>query len=286
MDEIGRRLRAGGGVIDRRSNRDVGASIDRMLRNGTLVAVLPAVYCQPSDAERWIVRMAAASLWLGRDAVFTGAAAARMTFWPDCPDETISVARPESTRRSRSGIQIENRAIPLELVVSCGSVRATTPSLTALDLARRFGGDVIDRALRTRAATLAQMNAAFELQPNRRGNDRLATLLQDSRNEPWSAAERLLHRLLREHRITGWSGNRWLEVHGCRYCVDVLFAAQRVILEVDGWETHGSREAFEGDRRRRNALVLAGYAVLNFTWRQLHDDPHWVRESIAEALGR
>jgi very-short-patch-repair endonuclease len=286
VDDIRQRLRAGGGAIDRRSHRDVAGAIDRMLRTGDLVAVLPAVYCTPADAEHWAVRVVAASLWLGPDAVFTGAAAARLTFWPDCPADTISLARPGSARRSRSGIQVEKRVVPPDLVVSCGALCVTAPSLTALDLTSQFGGDGIDRALRSRTTTLAQMYDAFALQPNRRGNDRLAALLRDSRNEPWSAAERLMHRLLHRHHITGWSGNRWLEIGGSRYCVDVLFSAQRLILEVDGWESHGSRDAFEADRRRRNALVLAGYAVLNFTWRQLHDEPDWVRGNIAQALGR
>ncbi len=257
-----------------------------MLRAGTLTAILPAIYCTPEDTAHWAIRVAAASLWLGRDAVFTGATAARLTFWPDCTDDTISLARRGSTRRSRSNIQVENRTIPPELVVSCGSWRATAPCLTALDLAGRFGADAIDRALRSRTTTLAQMVEALALQPNRRGNDRRRALLRDSQSEPWSAAERLMHRLLRRHRITGWSGNRWLEIGGSRYCVDVLFPAERLILEVDGWETHGARDAFEADRRRRNALVLAGYAVLNSTWRQLHDEPRWVRDNVAGALGR
>ena len=51
--------------------------------------------------------------------------------------------------------------------------------------------------------------------------------------------------------------------------MDILFKRQRLILEINGWETHGTRLAFEEDRRRPNHLVLAGYAVLNFTYQQL-----------------
>ena len=52
---------------------------------------------------------------------------------------------------------------------------------------------------------------------------------------------------------------------------------------LDGWETHGTRLAFEEDRRRRNYLVLAGYAVLNFTYRQLVEEPQWVIDCIRHA---
>ena len=48
---------------------------------------------------------------------------------------------------------------------------------------------------------------------------------------------------------------------------------------------HGTRESFENDRRRRNELELAGYTVLNFTWRQLVDDPDWVIDCVLRGLG-
>ena len=68
------------------------------------------------------------------------------------------------------------------------------------------------------------------------------------------------------------------------YYVDILFSSVRLILEIDGFETHGTRLAFEQDRRRRNDLVLAGYRVLNFTYLQLFDDPGWVIGCIRSAL--
>jgi very-short-patch-repair endonuclease len=66
----------------------------------------------------------------------------------------------------------------------------------------------------------------------------------------------------------------------------VLFGQHRLILEIDGWAPHADRASFEHDRVRRNALVLAGYVVLSFTWRQLEDDPAWVVASVQRALRR
>ncbi len=37
-------------------------------------------------------------------------------------------------------------------------------------------------------------------------------------------------------------------------------------IELDGWETHGIRSAFDADRMRANDLVLLGWTVLRFTW--------------------
>lgn len=256
-----------------------------MLRSGDLVAALPAVYCLPEDRDDWAIRIVAASLWLGRDAVFTGAAAARLTFWPDCPVPAISVAMSARGKRSRPGLVIEPRRIAPADILELGLVRATTPSVTAVDLAcTALGGDAIDRALRSRTTTLVQMRSALDRHPYRRGNLKRAALLLDSADQPWSEAERLLHRLLRTGGFTKWSTNAWVVAAGNTYCVDVVFAERWLVLKVDGWETHGSRAAFEDDRRRRNHLVLAGYRVLNVTWRQLVDDPDWIVDCVRTAL--
>ena len=57
-----------------------------------------------------------------------------------------------------------------------------------------------------------------------------------------------------------------------------------MIVETDGWATHGTRRAFEDDRAKDAALVAAGYKVLRFTWRQLRDDPHTVAERLQAVM--
>jgi very-short-patch-repair endonuclease len=53
--------------------------------------------------------------------------------------------------------------------------------------------------------------------------------------------------------------------------VDALFADQRLIVEVDGWEFHNDRDAFESDRERDAASLEAGYRTLRITWERLHE---------------
>ena len=65
-----------------------------------------------------------------------------------------------------------------------------------------------------------------------------------------------------------------------RFEVDFLWRQQRAIVEVDGWESHRTRSAFEEDRARDGRLTLLGYSVLRFTWRQLTSD----RRGIANAI--
>lgn len=283
VGEVQRRLQAAGGVLARRDHRDIAGSLDRHLRAGRLVAVLPGVYCPPELGGAESVRVRAAVLWAGPDAVLTGLTAARLTYWPSAPASPVALALPTTTKRARAGIVVERRRVPPELVLDRCGLRVTQPAATAVDLAATaHGGAAIDEALRARAATLEMMWQALARQPDRPGNGCRRELLHDSRDEPWSEAERDCHRLLRRGGLRGWQSNQ--AVAG--YYVDVLFRQERVVLELDGWATHGGREAFEADRVRRNALVLAGYTVLNFTWRQLQDDPEWVLACVRAALGR
>jgi very-short-patch-repair endonuclease len=285
MDDIAIRLRAGGGVLQRRSHSDVSGSLDRLLRTGLLTALLPGVYCATTDTGDLDVRIRAAALWGGPDAVVTSSCAARLTYWPSCRPEIVTLALPTQSKRSVHGFDLQTRRIPGWLTCRRNGVVATSPALTAVDLAGGAGGgEAIDRLLLSRAATLDDLWEAFRAQPRRRQNKARAALLWDSRAEPWSEAERLQHQLLRTAGISGWRANRWVSCGSAGYTVDVLFRRQRVVLEIDGWDSHGGRPAFEADRRRRNELVLAGYRVLNFTWRQLVDDPTWVLSCIRSAL--
>ena len=49
--------------------------------------------------------------------------------------------------------------------------------------------------------------------------------------------------------------------------VDLHWPAHRLIVELDGYETHRTRAAFEADRQRDAALTADGYRVVRFTWR-------------------
>jgi very-short-patch-repair endonuclease len=57
----------------------------------------------------------------------------------------------------------------------------------------------------------------------------------------------------------------WVRL-GTRRCrIDLAYPDFRVAIEVDGWDAHRSRTAFDRDRARENDLVVAGWRVLRFT---------------------
>lgn len=270
------------GVVARREHPELAGAMARLVRDGELAAVLPGVYAATATRSERPARLAALSRW-APDAVLVGRTAAQLTFWPSLPGATVECALP-STRDPQPGFAFSRRRVPPELVVERGGFRLTRPDLTALDLCDEVGGDAIDHVLRTRTATLDGLHEALRLSACRKGNRERRALLLDSRDEPWSAAERLCHRLLRGAGVTGWTANLPVHLRRRRYFLDVGFPDLRLVLEIDGRLHQTDPELFESDRWRQNDLVLEGWMVLRFTWRMLVDHPDVVVELVEEAI--
>ena len=60
----------------------------------------------------------------------------------------------------------------------------------------------------------------------------------------------------------------------------------RLAVEVDGWGSHAGRAAFDDDADRALALRLAGWDVLRFTHRQVHEEPARVLGAVDSALAQ
>lgn len=264
-------------VVARRSHPDLAALFDRALRSGAIEAVLPGVYARTHHKAFPEVRVKALRQYEPK-AVITEAAAARLTFWPELEVGDVVAAVPRKLV-APAGFRFVRRTVPEHLVLDVDGSRVTVPALTAVDL----GADAIDRALLHNAATLDQMRealAAIRWQP---GNAARRLVLEESSDEPWSAAERRLHRLLRQAGIDGWRANVEMMVGGSSYPPDIVFADHRLVLEVDGKHFHGEGR-FEYDRWRQNALVLDGWRVLRFTWTMIDEHPERVVETVRTAL--
>lgn len=283
MERIEELLRSESGVLARRDHRAIANQLDHCLRRGRLRRVLPGIYAAP-DPE-WDVRVRAAQAFRP-GCVIGGAAAARMLWWPDCPIDTVNLAVEHQVKGSYPGFRFEQRRVPLELVVDRAGMRIASPALSVLDLIPAMGGDAIDQGLRRGAVKLPQLWRSFRLTPGRAHNEVRRRLLHDSRDEPWSEAERGTHRLLRSAGLTGWHTNFPIVVHGVTYLVDVAFPAQRVVIEIDGWEFHHTRAAFAKDRWRYAWLGAANWKVLPIPAVSVTDHPDDVLELIREALGQ
>lgn len=65
---------------------------------------------------------------------------------------------------------------------------------------------------------------------------------------------------------------------------DLVDVDRRLILEADSHTWHSSRDALRRDCRRYNALVLAGWTVLRFTWEDVMFRPERVLADLVRAV--
>ena len=259
------------GVIALRHHPDLVGPIQWLVRRGDLHPVLPEVYAPQLDVDTFDARISALMAWQP-NAILVGAAAARVSFWPTIRVPTVTCAV-KHHRQPQRGFHFSRRQVPAELVVSRAGLRYTSPALTALDLCESHGGDAIDEALRAGATTLRSLHHALPLTSARLGNAERRRLLLDSKDEPWSAAERKFHRLLRDARITAWKANQLVVLGGSLFFLDVVFRGVKLAVELDGRLYHSGSEVFETDRWRQNLLVLDGWCVLRFTSAMIDERP-------------
>ena len=67
--------------------------------------------------------------------------------------------------------------------------------------------------------------------------------------------------------------------------VDFLWRAQRLIVETDGREDHGTPTAFHRDRERDERLTVLGYRVVRFSYRRVARHPAAVAATLRALLG-
>jgi very-short-patch-repair endonuclease len=142
----------------------------------------------------------------------------------------------------------------------------TTPARTIQDLRRTASLDEVRRALRE--AEFMRLDVGTD--PGRDGE------LTRSR------LERDFLRLCRRHRI----GRPEINAHVGEYEVDFVWRARRLVVETDGWQSHGTRSSFEADRAKDVELRLLGLEVVRFTYRQVTDRPEAVAAKLRALLSR
>lgn len=279
-------LRRQCGVISCAQVRSAGLSqdaVDHRVATRRWERLHPGVYLAADHPYTDEVRMRAAVLWAGKDAVAHGVSAA---WWHDL-GPVLPATVEVTVRRSRNpghqpGVSVRRRDLPYLDLVGVRDLWVTDVPLTVLEAAVKLGpqgSELLDRALQRRVKFPAVYRAHCRNQ-GRHGSRDASRLLAVAADWAASHAERLLVRMLRGAGITGWElGHR---VHG--FLIDLAFPVQRVAIEVDGWAWHVTADRFIDDRRRQNALVNARWTILRFTWHDLVARPDEVVQEIRAAL--
>ena len=69
------------------------------------------------------------------------------------------------------------------------------------------------------------------------------------------------------------------------YELDAYWAEERFVVELDLFETHGTRASFEEDRLRQEELKLAGVEMIRVTGPRLKREPEIVDRAGQDAAG-
>jgi hypothetical protein len=215
-----------------------------------------------------------------------GNAAALWDFLP-VKGTRIHVVVPARGAHPRRGLCVHStlHVPPAERAVVDG-IPVTSVARTLLDLAESDPHRLSrawDTAARRRLLDLRAVEAACENGHGRRGLKHLVPLLEDRTRVIPDTRRELEARffdLCRTFDLPLPSCNVLVE----GFLVDAFWPAQRLVVELDSWEFHGDRGAFERDRERDAVLQAAGYRVVRITWRRLTDKPADVARLIRTLL--
>jgi very-short-patch-repair endonuclease len=281
-------------IIDSAQLRELGVSssaVDRALRRGRLHRVHRGVYSLvPAHGRPPFAGEHAAVHAGGPRAVLSHATAARLHgIGIDArrADTAVHLTVVATHRYSRTGLIVHRaRALDPAEHHRLHGLPVTSLARTVLDLAPVLGettlAAIIDRALTRTSAT--KLREAVARHPGRPGTARVAALLDPARPsaDTWSAAERRLLTLIRRAELPTPEANVSLG----RYTPDLLWRAERVVVEYDSDEFHSGPAAVRWDTARHNELTAMGFAVLHFTREELSGHQMRLLVQIAAALAR
>ena len=165
-------------------------------------------------------------------------------------------------------------------------IPATTVARTLLDLAevapRHHVARAIEQADRLGLFDLIKLEELLVRSPGRRGRKPLNEVLTDAVIEPRSRSELESDFLqfCQDRNIPRPIVNTLVE----GFEVDMAWPDQRLVIELDGYDTHGTRRAFEADRRKDATLQLARQRTIRVTHRWLTREPDDLERTVKALL--
>ena len=216
-------------------------------------------------------------MWCGDGAVVSHSSAGALWRLDGIKEGVITVSTPRNLRPPCRWLRVKRCSpLPQRDVTRHRGVPVTTPSRTVTDLAAETSQEeleiALECALRLGLTSIARMKRQVEAVGGK-GKPGTGTLRQllDERSLDHAPTHSVLEARFKaflkrysfptpQQQHVVWRGS------GKRAFVDFCYPSLQLVIEVDGFSTHGSRTGWQGDLNRQNDLVLAGWRVLRFTW--------------------
>jgi very-short-patch-repair endonuclease len=246
------------------------------------------VWGSPASFEQ----RALAAVWAaGHGAMTSHRTSARLWGVERPDDDPIDVILPSRGRHSLPGdVVIHRPSDHLDLrAIMRRRIPTTNPMRMLLDLGAVDPSSVFDAMVEVMAMKAASPQAIRSalIRHSRRG--RHGTIALRSALERWigeelppdSSLEAAMSDLVRSFGLPSMTFHAIVE----GYEVDFLVDGTTVVIECDGWATHGlNRDQFEFDRIRDADLLAAGWHVVHVTWRQLTQQQNIAAARIRRVL--
>ncbi len=267
------------------------SAIDRRVRSGRLHPLQFGVYAVGHPVVSREGRFMAAVLACGPGAVLSHRSAAAL--WRIRPPTSGPIEVTVSTKSdSRGSIRRHSASLPADEVTTVDGIPVTTVPRTVFDLAAVSSATTVEGALRE--SEYLQLHDRLSLPdlldryPGRRGSRTVRTCLARRAESPGRIRSRLEERFLpflRHHQLPIPQLNAWVQAGQRSFQVDCLWDEAKQIVELDGYQAHGTRTAFREDRARDRLLRVAGYGVTRIAWAQLDDEPTALAADLRALLG-
>jgi very-short-patch-repair endonuclease len=260
---------------------DVAATtIDKWIQRRRLFPLYRAVYAVGHEAVGLRGRELAAVFAAGDDALLSHQSAGGLCRVRPPWQGTIHVIAHRNSRRDGLIIHRARSLLDEDRTVRSG-IPCTSPSRTLIDLAEVLPtGDLLDALSEAvRLELIADLVPALERNAGHRGAAALQELVDDLQPTR-SRLEREFNRVVDAYDLPRPAINS--RVNG--YEVDAHWPAHGLVVEVDGFEFHGTLAAFERDRGRDAELQAEGWRVVRITFLMLRREPARVAARIRRVL--
>jgi very-short-patch-repair endonuclease len=230
------------------------SSVDGRMRTGALIRVHAGVYAVAYRRVEPVARAMAAVLAAGPGTVLSHDSALALwdlRRWPSDPE----VIAPHHVRRPGIHAHRSTTLTDAQHTVQLG-VPTTRVARALHDMRRRLTARQLTRL--TNDARLRRLINGEDAQ----------RLLGHDRNPTRSGLEDGFQRWLQRHRLPQPEINATVAGHE----VDALYRAQRLIVELDDYGTHGDLATFQSDRDRDFAHLELGYETIRLTRARLTDE--------------
>jgi very-short-patch-repair endonuclease/predicted transcriptional regulator of viral defense system len=237
---------------------------------------------------RWM----AAVLACGDGAVLSHRSAATLHELLNVRGGRIEVTIPRRTPIRRSGLRVHRSTCLLPSdSVTVDRIPCTSVPVTLLALAATVPTNVLESACNQaeikEVLDAGEIDGLLERRRSHPGASRLRAVLEVDGlglDRTKSDLERRFRRLAREAGLPAPAVNDSIPIPGEEMEFDFVWHCERLVVEVDGWETHRTRKAFQDDRRRDQLLHLHGWDVLRFTDRDVRRDVAHVTAVVRSLL--